>query len=25
VRTVHVGGKGFADLLQEIEKLVAEK
>jgi thiol-disulfide isomerase/thioredoxin len=25
VRTVHVGGKGFADLLPEIEKLVAEK
>jgi thiol-disulfide isomerase/thioredoxin len=25
VRTVHVGGKGFADLLGEIEKLVAEK
>ena len=25
VRTVHVGGKGFTDLLAEIEKLVAEK
>jgi thiol-disulfide isomerase/thioredoxin len=25
VRTVHVGGKGFTDLLPEIEKLIAEK
>ena len=25
VRTVHIGGKGFTDLLPEIEKLVAEK
>ncbi len=25
VRTVHVGGKGFTDLLPQIEKLIAEK
>ena len=25
VRTVHVGGKGFTDLLPEIERLIAEK